>query len=105
MRIRTVTVFVTLAPEYEDPRSAWEPLFRQASETITVAKAALEAKGYEVQTTRIATNPFPEFTRHDSVENACIVLDDICSDLGKQLSFMACFSPEHFNSIDSIQAL
>jgi Uncharacterised ACR (DUF711) len=87
MRIRTVTAFVALAPEYEDPRSAWEPLFRQAVDTITNAKAALEAKGYEVQTTRIATNPFPEFTRHNTVETACTVLDDICSDLGKPMSF------------------
>ncbi|KAG2175892.1 hypothetical protein INT44_000370 [Umbelopsis vinacea] len=81
-KIRTVTAFVALAPEYEDPRSAWEPLFRQAVETLTIAQAALEAKGYEVQTTRIATNPFPEFTRHDTMENACTVLDEICSDLG-----------------------
>jgi uncharacterized protein (UPF0210 family) len=93
MRIRTVTAFVALAPEYDDPRSVWEPIFRQAVDTIAAAKDVLESKGYEVQTTRIATNPFPEFTRLDNIVTACTVLDDICSDLGMLMNWKTCKLP------------
>lgn len=83
MRIRTVTAFVALPPPKDhDPRSVWEPLLKEGLDTIAAAQAVLESKGYEVQTTRISTNPFPEFTSQDSVKNACIVLDEICSDIG-----------------------
>ncbi|KAM3579601.1 hypothetical protein VKS41_008055 [Umbelopsis sp. WA50703] len=83
MRIRTITAFVALpSAKLNDARQAWEPLLQQGLNVIAKAKSLLENAGYEVQTTRIATNPFPEFTTSDTVKDACILLDQICSDRG-----------------------
>lgn len=90
MRIRTITAFVALPPEQQDPRSVWEPLLKQGKDVMASAQGVLESKGYEVQTTRIATNPFPEFTHHDSVKDAAVILDEICSDNGMCISSALC---------------
>ncbi|KAJ2959234.1 hypothetical protein NQZ79_g5335 [Umbelopsis isabellina] len=83
MRIRTITAFVALpAAKLSEARQTWEPLLQKGLDVIAQAKLLLETAGYEVQTTRIATNPFPEFTTNDTVEEACILLDQICSDRG-----------------------
>jgi uncharacterized protein (UPF0210 family) len=54
MKIRSITYFCN--PEY--PLD--EKVLRQASEFLAKAKSAYEAAGYEVQTTRLATIPFPK---------------------------------------------
>src|SRR3990172_3206344 len=54
MKIRSITYFL-------DP--GWpldESKLRAAGEFLTKAKSAYEAAGYEVQTTRLATVPFPK---------------------------------------------
>ncbi len=54
MKIRSITYFC-------DP--GWpldEIILRQASDFLAQAKSAYEAAGYEVQTTRLATIPFPQ---------------------------------------------
>jgi hypothetical protein len=53
--VRTVTAFVRL----ERPR--YQAQVREAVEVLRKARAALEAAGFEVQTLRISTQPFPEF--------------------------------------------
>ena len=54
MKIRSITYF--LNPKY--PLD--ENVLREAGEFLTLAKSAYEAAGYEVQTTRLATIPFPK---------------------------------------------
>ncbi|MCE9645693.1 MAG: DUF711 family protein [Chloroflexi bacterium] len=54
MKIRSITYF--LNPKYPFDESA----LRKAGEFLARAKSAYEAAGYEVQTTRLATIPFPQ---------------------------------------------
>jgi hypothetical protein len=57
MRIRSITYFCS--PGY--PLD--EDVIRVAGEFLSKARAAYEAAGYEVQTTRLATVPFPDLWR------------------------------------------
>src|SRR5215470_2987851 len=56
-KIRAITAFINLDPaQYE----------QQVSETLQMlrrAKTTFESRGYEVETLRIATQPFPEYTK------------------------------------------
>src|SRR5882724_3234881 len=63
-RIRTITAFINLDPaQYQ----------QQVAETLQMlhrAKTIFESRGYEVQTIRIATQPFPEYTKGMSTQQA-----------------------------------
>src|ERR1700686_4789443 len=56
-KIRTITAFINLDPaQYQ----------QQVAETLQMlrrAKTVFESRGYQVQTIRIATQPFPEYTK------------------------------------------
>ena len=54
MKIRSITYFCN--PEYP----LKEKVLREAGDFLSKAKAAYEAAGYEVQTVRVATIPFPK---------------------------------------------
>lgn len=60
MKIRSITYFCN--PKY--PLD--EHVIRAAGEFLAIAKAAYEAAGYEVQTTRLATVPFPTLLQRDN---------------------------------------
>ena len=62
MRIRSITYFCN--PGY--PLD--EAVLRQAAEFLAQAKAAYEASGYEVQSTRLATVPFPRLLGADRLD-------------------------------------
>lgn len=75
--IRTVTVFLTLKPENFDV--SWGSLFTaedldaiisKCSILLNDVKQELTSKGYNVQTIRIATNPFGEWMTTDSKKTA-----------------------------------
>lgn len=53
MRIRSITYF--LNPSVPHPGRQWQ----KAANFLTAARPAFEAAGYEIQTTRLATTPFP----------------------------------------------
>ncbi|RUP49012.1 hypothetical protein BC936DRAFT_143479 [Jimgerdemannia flammicorona] len=80
MRIRTLTTFVSLPPA-NDPNHLvdWDRILRKAAAFNLHGKAHLEQVGYEVQTTRITTNPFPEFTSAEESVKNCKILDGICA--------------------------
>jgi hypothetical protein len=63
-KIRTITAFINLEPaQYK----------QQVAETMQMlrrAKTIFESRGYEVQTLRIATQPFPEYTKGMSTQQA-----------------------------------
>ena len=63
MKIRSITYFCN--PKY--PLD--EKTLRTAGEFLATAKAAYEAAGYEVQTRRLATVPFPTLLRRDNDTN------------------------------------
>jgi uncharacterized protein len=63
-KIRTVTAFVRL------DRGAYTAQVADALKLLRAAKDALTEAGYEVETIRITTQPFPEYTRGLSAEQA-----------------------------------
>lgn len=56
-KVRAITAFVRL------DRSTYQAQIQDALQFLRTAKAALEKSGYEVETLRITTQPFPEYTR------------------------------------------
>jgi len=56
-KIRTVTAFLNL------DRTQYKEQIADALQMLRRAKTTFESRGYEVQTIRIATQPFPEYTR------------------------------------------
>lgn len=63
MKIRSITYFCN--PKY--PLD--EKVLQRAGQFLTEAKFAYEAAGYEVQTTRLATIPFPELMGNENIGN------------------------------------
>jgi uncharacterized protein len=61
-KIRAITAFVRL------DRAHYKDQIEDALKFLRQAKAAYEKSGYEVQTIRITTQPFPEYTRDLSEE-------------------------------------
>ena len=70
-KIRTITAFIRLDPaQYK----------QQFADTLTMlrnAKARFGLAGYEVQTIRITTQPFPEYTRGMSKQAALALFHDL----------------------------
>ena len=56
-KVRTVTAFVRL------DRATWQAQVSEALKMLAAAKDALTKAGYEVETIRITTQPFPEYTK------------------------------------------
>ena len=56
-KVRAITAFVRL------DRSTYQAQIQDALQFLRTAKAAFEKSGYEVETLRITTQPFPEYTR------------------------------------------
>ena len=56
-RIRTITAFINLSTD------GYRQEVADALEMLRRAKTIFESRGYEVQTIRIATQPFPEYTK------------------------------------------
>jgi uncharacterized protein len=63
-KIRAVTVFIRL------DRANYQPQIQETLKFLRSAKSALERSGYEVQTIRITTQPFPEYTQGMSTADA-----------------------------------
>jgi uncharacterized protein len=56
-KIRAVTAFIRL------DRTKYEPQIQETLKFLHQAKSAFEKSGYEVETIRITTQPFPEYTQ------------------------------------------
>jgi uncharacterized protein len=85
-KIRTITAFVRIdSSQYR----------QQIEETITMlrqAKGAFEKSGYEVQTVRITTQPFPQYVGGRSAAEALDFFKSL-DDLSKRDSFMLNIGP------------
>jgi len=80
-RIRTITAFVRIQPSQS--RSQIE----QTVEMLRQAKAVFEKRGYEVQTIRITTQPFPQYVGVRSTTEALDLFKDL-DNLSKKDSFL-----------------
>ena len=92
-KIRAVTAFVNLD---------WREYQRQIADTLKMlhrAQTIFESRGYQVETIRIATQPFPEYIRGMNTEQAvaCFKLLDA---LAEQQKFAMSIGPAMLNSSD-----
>jgi hypothetical protein len=85
-KVRAVTAFVRLE------RAHYRDHVLEALAMLRCAKAAYERAGYEVQSLRIATQPFPEYTRGLSTEEA-LAFFRAYDALAKQEGFDAAIGP------------
>jgi hypothetical protein len=63
-KIRAITAFVNL------DRTQYQPQIDDAVKMLKYARTVYESRGFEVQTIRIATQPFPEYTKGLTTEQA-----------------------------------
>ncbi|HEY1423207.1 MAG TPA: DUF711 family protein [Candidatus Acidoferrum sp.] len=92
-KIRTVTAFINLD-------SARYP--EQVAETLQMlrrAKTTFESRGYEVETLRIATQPFPDYTKGMSKQQALQFFKDYDA-LAEKEKFAAAIGPAMLNADD-----
>ena len=82
-KVRTVTAFIRLN------RPAYRTQMAEALKLLHAAKDALTKAGYEVETIRITTQPFPEYTRGMSTEQALAFFQDF-----DQLAAQEGFTPD-----------
>jgi uncharacterized protein (UPF0210 family) len=85
-KVRTITAFIRLdAGQYK----------QQVADSLTMlrnAKARFELAGYEVETIRISTQPFPEYTRGMSKQAILAFFHDL-DNLAKQENFVVSIGP------------
>ena len=93
-KIRTVTAFINLDPaQYQ----------QQVAETLQMlrrAKTIFESRGYEVETLRIATQPFPQYTKSMSRQQALEFFKNYDALAGKE-KFAAGIGPAMLDADDS----
>ena len=83
LKVRTVTTGITLARGEE---AKWVEQVRAAHDFNAAAQKALEAAGFEVQSTRVSTNPFEEYV---DVADAAAALESLRT-LDAGLAEMGC---------------
>jgi uncharacterized protein (UPF0210 family) len=92
-KIRTVTAFINLDPaQYE----------QQVADTLQMlrrAKTTFESRGYEVETLRIATQPFPEYTKGMTTQQAVAFFQKYDA-LAEKEKFAAGIGPAMLNADD-----
>src|SRR5579884_3674118 len=69
-KIRAITAFVRL------DRAAYQTQVADAMKLLRAAKEAFTKAGYEVETIRITTQPFPEYTKGITPEQALAFFHD-----------------------------
>ena len=92
-RVRSITGFIRLdTGKYKDQ-------FADALKMLRNAKARYELAGYEVQTIRITTQPFPEYTSGMTKEAALAFFHDLDA-VGKQEDILIGIGPALMNEKD-----
>src|SRR5262245_48789403 len=91
--IRTVTAFINLdLAQYEQQVAETMQLLRRA-------KTTCESRGYEVETLRIATQPFPEYTKGMSTQQVIAFFQKYDA-LAEKEKFLAGIGPAMLNAND-----
>lgn len=83
-RIRTVTAFVNLKASDFSDKDCLRATFDSANRLIRSVEHELKNNSYEVQTVRIATNPFGEWLMHDTLMDQLAELDAVLETIGVQ---------------------
>jgi uncharacterized protein (UPF0210 family) len=93
-KIRTITAFINLEPaQYQ----------QQVAETLQMlrrAKTIFESRGFKVETIRIATQPFPDYTKGMSAQQAVAFFQEYDA-LAEKEKFAAGIGPAMLNAEDS----
>jgi uncharacterized protein len=93
-KIRTITAFVNLdTAQYQ----------QQVAETLQMlrrAKTIFESRGFQVETIRIATQPFPDYTKGMSTQQAVAFFQKY-DELAEKEKFAAAIGPAMLNADDS----
>lgn len=96
-KIRAITAFIRL------DRTQYKSQIAETLVFLRKAKAAFEKSGYEVQTIRITTQPFPEYTRDLPPDQAVAFLLDYDA-LAVKEGFDAAIGPAMMNDSDDAGA-
>jgi len=93
-KIRAITAFINL------DRAQYQQQVADALKMLRRAQTVFESRGYTVQTIRIATQPFPEYTKGLSTEQAVVFFKQYDA-LAQKEKFAAAIGPAMLNATDS----
>src|SRR5277367_4721554 len=93
-KIRAITAFVLL------DRTQYQQQIADAVKMLNRARTIFESRGFEVQTIRIATQPFPEYTKGLTDAQALAFFKDYDA-LAVKSGFDAAIGPAMMNATDS----
>src|SRR6476661_6833847 len=93
-KIRAITAFVNL------DRTQYQPQIDDAVKMLKYARTVFESRGFEVQTIRIATQPFPEYIQGLTTDQALTFFKDYDL-LAQKDGFAASIGPAMLNATDS----
>ena len=93
-KIRTITAFINLDPAH------FEQQVRETMQMLRRGKTIFESRGFEVETLRIATQPFPEYTKGMTTEQAIAFFRQYDA-LAEKENFAAGIGPAMLNTNDS----
>jgi uncharacterized protein (UPF0210 family) len=94
-RVRAITAFIDV------DASHYNEQIRDAMRFLDKARGTFQASGFEVEGVRIATQPFPEYTRGLSRDKALAVLAGI-NELAGTLHFAPAIGPAMLNDDDDV---
>jgi uncharacterized protein (UPF0210 family) len=94
VKIRAVTAFVNL------DRTQYQQQIADALKMLRRAQTIFESRGYPVQTIRIATQPFPEYTQGMTTQQAVAFFKQLDA-LAEQQKFAMSIGPAMLNEGDS----
>ena len=97
-KVRAITAFVRIDP------ATYQSQIADALKMLRAAKAAIERGGYDVQTIRIVTQPFPDYTRGLSRPAALAFLQKI-DELAVRESFAPNIGPAMMRDADDPAAM
>jgi len=93
-KIRAITAFINL------DRAQYQQQVADALKMLRRAQTTFESRGYQVQTIRIATQPFPEYTKGLTKEQAIAFFKQYDA-LAEKEKFAASIGPAMLNAEDS----
>jgi uncharacterized protein (UPF0210 family) len=93
-KIRAITAFINL------DRAQYQQQVADALKLLRRARTTLESRGYAVQTIRIATQPFPEYTQGLTTQQAVAFFKEYDA-LAQREKFAASIGPAMLNAGDS----
>src|SRR5215472_7697215 len=97
-KVRAITAFLEV-----DPKS-YTAQYQDTVKFLNSAREAYKAAGFQVETIRIATQPFPQYTRGLGRPAALELLRSI-DDLGGKLGFTPSIGPAMLNDNDDYKAV